>query len=1016
MQIYQVKLIVSVSKLCVESYEEGREGEMTSSCPIPLGQMVGPITVGLVERSDRVWICENDPCDKLMDELYSAAENLVRMEPARVKVGVLGATIFSEDQGLYRAEVLEIIKADEVLVRFIDYGNCEAVKIDSLMSLPVKLEEAVKLAVPVSVKGVDPNTVGNSEKNRAKIMKKLQKETLMVKLSEVNGSLIASFFAGGKEIRFCKSKESVPEANLSPPEESKPTPIETAAKVVVEEIKDEKVAAEDSIPAEVTEKAFEGTKSMKIFKSGTGVTMVSQLPALKLLEDVEISGFVQHVSPIGSVWFSPGWIQESVDSMHEKLGLLDEEGKMISVVQADLCPGMLCVARHLEYHTLFRARLLSLDGTEVSVKYIDYGDGEKVPLTNLYNFPPGLDMMAPAAAEIVLARSPPKDNPEKVLKELLMADEAEIVLKLETEESTAKVGRFYRDGKEVKWDDLIETPSVFSTKERDKQMEDDVVVETEEVIEPENKQEEVTATESKLKAETIVEETKPETAVSKPAAEEIMTKRVQEKRPTKEVPKVSKQELIKMVPPAPLDEQETPVYVTHVESVERVWVCRTEDEKAIRNLMDDLNHQPDFLAPAPRKKPGAVYAARYAADGQLYRAVLKDRAGPAKVSIQFIDFGNYDTIPMDSLRTLPEHLARISAFATPVQLSTGLEETPENLDLIHSALEAEGEVNLTVSMVQGKGQFKVDGARVVFGEKETTDQVVETEQDEISAAEPEVVQEEEIVLAEGGGQSQAVERDQDQISPTEPEQGEKLGDAQVIEESGVSTEGVKKVNPEIQGTENNEKIMNSGPEEVEKATDDPAQLTSAEADGNQEEVNKNVLIKNTEVSSRSFSRAISGLKPKELAKKKLPWLEGVVVLAKYPDGSWVEARVVDCQESGVWVWDSAQKKPFLIDHADVKPACLPVDALNMIEKDINLNVLEAGIDGVADTQMKNAVKSVKLLNNILRPETDSGEGQKRERGVTGLPAEREIARYSTTEAGSRHLQSVISERDTIRNK
>ena len=91
----------------------------------------------------------------------------------------------------------------------------------------------------------------------------------------------------------------------------------------------------------------------------------------------------------------------------------------------------------------------------------------------------------------------------------------------------------------------------------------------------------------------------------------------------------------------------------------------------------------------------------------------------------------------------------------------------------------------------------------------------------------------------------------------------------------------------------------------------------------------------------------------------------------------------------------------------------------MIEKDINLNVVEAGIDGVADTQMKNAEKSFKLedrLNNLLRPKTDSGEGQKRERGVTGLPAKRELARYSTTEAGSRHLQSVISERDTIRNK
>ena len=189
----------------------------------------------------------------------------------------------------------------------------------------------------------------------------------------------------------------------------------------------------------IEDKAENQVKSVKLLKSGE-MTMVKQLPALALLENVEITGQVESVSPIGSVWFSPKWIHDDLEKLSVELDRLDEEKKLEVVRQADICPGMLAAVRHSQYQTLFRARVQEVVGAEVRVKYIDYGDGEAVPLTSLYYFPPGLDMIAPGVAEIVLARPPPLAEPQRVLTEILVSEQL-LIMKLEKEESGAKVGR-----------------------------------------------------------------------------------------------------------------------------------------------------------------------------------------------------------------------------------------------------------------------------------------------------------------------------------------------------------------------------------------------------------------------------------------------------------------------------------------------------------------------------------------------------------------------------------------------
>ena len=233
---------------------------MTSSSPIPLGRLVGPVTAGHVERPERVWICEDGPCDLLMGELEAAQNSLPRLDSSKVHVGLVAATIFSEDQALYRAEVLEILPGEEVEVRYVDYGNTEKVKRNSLFSLPAKLEAAGKLAVAVAPEGLDSRVVGNSENNRARIAKKLSKEGLMVELMEVGDTLVASFFAEGKKIKFIKKPNN---------EDNGVKEVETGSK---------KTKMEEKVENSNAEVPVEEVKSVKLLKSGE-VTMVSQLPA-----------------------------------------------------------------------------------------------------------------------------------------------------------------------------------------------------------------------------------------------------------------------------------------------------------------------------------------------------------------------------------------------------------------------------------------------------------------------------------------------------------------------------------------------------------------------------------------------------------------------------------------------------------------------------------------------------------------------------------------------------------------
>ena len=228
--------------------------------------------------------------------------------------------------------------------------------------------------------------------------------------------LVGSFEVGGKRIKFSKNKE--PGTSEDPKVEAKPEKKETVEKNVEKKIEPvvkrsvnvdeavksmkerprEKVVADvkKSSPASnevVNEVEVKGNErvvvndeapvqevsvtAVKVPVSSGKLVVFSQLPNLKLLEGVEISGTVVYVSPLGGVWFCPQWIQVSLDTMTVKVDALDTEGKLQKLLTANLKEGLLCIAKSVQDGELYRARVVTVE-KKVTVSYIDFGNMEVV--------------------------------------------------------------------------------------------------------------------------------------------------------------------------------------------------------------------------------------------------------------------------------------------------------------------------------------------------------------------------------------------------------------------------------------------------------------------------------------------------------------------------------------------------------------------------------------------------------------------------------------------------------------
>eukprot|EP00092_Neocalanus_flemingeri_P041290 GFUD01044962.1.p1 GENE.GFUD01044962.1~~GFUD01044962.1.p1 ORF type:complete len:886 (+),score=254.50 GFUD01044962.1:3-2660(+) len=511
--------------------------------------------------------------------------------------------------------------------------------------------------------------------------------------------------------------------------------------------------------------------------------------------------------------------------------------------------------------------------------------------------------------------------------------------------------------------------------------------------------------------------------------------------------------LIRMVPGICLSlGVEVAVFITHLESCKRIWVCREEDEVRVSLLMDKLARMEEELKPSQRMKKGAVYGARFSQDEEMYRVVLKDRE-EGRYVVQFIDFGNMETKEEKELYDIPEDIGSCPAAAVMVDVLTELEDTSESRSLVEDLLEGE---DVTVTVLEDGAVFHVDGQEVKFCQptRRNINSLVTSEElmtmDEMSntfeRTLPEKQEHPSVVpspavetnLPTAGSASSS-------ISPEELVTRSPVGKASpvpiptTVVPQPIIPPTVPK--PIIPSTEVSQPII------LPTVVPQPIILPIAVP----QPILPNAV--HQPIPTRTFAKAISALQSQLLVRprssnsendqkdgkkpdqfkatkddKACQWKVGDKVVARWPDGVWRQATIVEVDTTaGQAKVASEGVDEAMVSLLSVRPSSLPVEALNLIDQGLVSNkIVRKKGDGATSEkrQVVPAVGKVKewMDNNMAQLSLGGGDTNDTEVDLLSptldtskhsmeqipLPPSQDLSAYCKTGKGSLHIQSVLN--------
>ena len=148
--------------------EHGKDEETSTTFKWPLKVGIGDkvnVYISSIDSASSFFCQPLHMAAELDDIMAKMADMLVEngqpMEKSRVEEGVICAGCFSQDDSWYRAVIDKVISSDQVLLRYIDYGNQDVVPVERLAELPSQLLSCRAQLIHCSCV---PSEVGTTEK------------------------------------------------------------------------------------------------------------------------------------------------------------------------------------------------------------------------------------------------------------------------------------------------------------------------------------------------------------------------------------------------------------------------------------------------------------------------------------------------------------------------------------------------------------------------------------------------------------------------------------------------------------------------------------------------------------------------------------------------------------------------------------------------------------------------------------------------------------------------------------
>ena len=516
--------------------------------------------------------------DEMMDKLDRYCKSRSRDEGRKdyIQPGMYCVAKFSGDDGWYRVRIMKQTTRTDYLVHYIDYGNAETVNIKDLRSLPPQFTRLPAQAIECSLSGI--SVIGKTAELTKKLMsltdgKDMKAEVMSVSEKKLDVDLIDA--SNGLIINYELNKiydARQPAVEISDRLYTKPsTSVLSAAPTSSKKT----TYAKRSLPVK---------KTMIVYAS--------------------------HIESPTKFYLQ---LASEEDELTSLANSLNEEYSAMSTSQSRLkCPevGSVCVAQFSEDQNSYRGTIIELSGTKAAVRFLDYGNTDKVKTAELkdvadkYLNVPGfaIECSLKAIGEISTEVS-------AKFEELMLAEEADIIAEFLDSKLLPVPTKIVMNG-----NDMISTLGLT----------------------------------------------------------------VDTAQPTYKTPLISSGIKVKVIP-------------TNIESPSCIHVQIAATENESQEVVDAVN---DFYTNLCKEElvladptEGLACVAQFAEDESWYRATITNITDN-QATVIFVDFGNTDTVHLDSLKEVTDDFLQISPFAIRCRLRNASEPSGGWLEEVCSTLES----------------------------------------------------------------------------------------------------------------------------------------------------------------------------------------------------------------------------------------------------------------------------------------------------------------------------------------
>lgn len=338
------------------------------------------------------------------------------------EVGKPCLACFDEDKNWYRAVIYKV-NGREVSVQYVDYGNDGIIDVAELRGLPLTLAKQPPQAVKCFITGAKDLTEADAERFPRFIGNVINLEVvervddaLCVRLTMLDGEVLPNHSTEGtiaqetdvqeKAMLEVKSHvttslgrpsvEAVPEPPLliialpeithqTPPEPALPDSLHQTPLEIVSNISEAEVKELSTTP-----------QPQNDFSSNGGQEEIAE--AGGFLENKELEVGISYVVTPGDFWIQHSYggfstAQDQLDKISTLLNSSYRANINQYAVQGSIVASRVYGVLHPEYNEWFRARVTSINGADVQVRFIDYGDPLSVTVTKVLELPETLKKM-----------------------------------------------------------------------------------------------------------------------------------------------------------------------------------------------------------------------------------------------------------------------------------------------------------------------------------------------------------------------------------------------------------------------------------------------------------------------------------------------------------------------------------------------------------------------------------------------------------------------------------------------